>query len=80
MTDLIPVHELEERLAHVRRDLPLDLIPMVERHHQNLLGLVQALEAAGRPPETIRQTVQNLLQSYEKDLLSVFEAKSGDSK
>lgn len=60
--------ELEEHLGPWRSRLAPRLQPVLERHHQSLVALVQSLEQAGHSPDVIRSCVRGLLASYEADL------------
>lgn len=62
--------ELEEHLDPWRSRLTSRLQPVLERHHQSLIALVQSLEQAGHGPDLIRSCVRDLLASYEADLTS----------
>lgn len=60
--------ELEDHLGSWKSRLAPRLQPVLERHHQSLLALVQSLEQAGHGPEVIRSCLRDLLASYEADL------------
>lgn len=66
-------NDLEAQLAYWRRGLPDEMLPALERHHANLLGLVEAMQAAGFRSETVRDTLRGLMCSYEADLQSLFD-------
>jgi hypothetical protein len=68
-------NDLEDQLAYWRRGLPAETLPALERHHTNLLALVEAMQTAGFRSETVRDTLRSLVRSYEADLQSVFDIK-----
>ncbi len=57
------------------KSLPDDLRPALERHCENLTGLVASLSAAGRDQHDIRLLVGELLRGYGSDLVEVLEAR-----
>lgn len=57
------------------KDLPQNLRPALERHCENLIGLVGSLHAAGRDGDHIRVLVNGLLKSYGADLVVALEAR-----
>lgn len=62
--------ELEEHLGPWRSKLPPQLQPVLDRHEQSLVTLVQSLEQAGHGPDVIRSCLRDLLASYKADLIA----------
>lgn len=70
---LVVAEELDRGLPQWKT-LPAELRPALERHCDNLAGLVASLRAAGRDHEDIRVLVSELLRSYGADLVAALEA------
>ena len=70
LTGALSRRAFEEHLEPWRAQLTPRLQPVLDRHHQSLVALVQSLEQAGHGPDLIRSCVRDLLASYEADLTS----------
>lgn len=60
------VDEVLCKQAH--QDLPAAITKIVERHRETLLGLAQALIAAGRPEEEVIVILQSASDSFSNKL------------
>jgi hypothetical protein len=59
------------QMAHA--EIPAEVMRIVERHRQTLLGLAQALIAAGRGEEEVIAVLQSASESFSAKLKSEIE-------
>lgn len=59
--------------AEVQSDVPVEIVRVVERHKQTLLGLAQALIAAGRGEDEVIAILKIASDSFSNKLKSEIE-------
>lgn len=59
--------------TEVQSDVPVEIVRMVERHKQTLLGLAQALIAAGRGEDEVIAILKIASDSFSNKLKSEIE-------
>ncbi len=65
--------EILERLRGRLGSVPEPLLPLIERHQENLSLLVETLRNAGHPQDVVRASVHDLLVAYEVDILAALD-------
>lgn len=69
------VTEAISRAAVQTDQLPPAVRAVLDRHHSDLLMLVESLHSAGHGPDAIRSLVAQLLHRYEADLMMALEGQ-----
>lgn len=65
--------EIRDRLRSTLGEIPTALLPLIERHQDNLRLLVETLNRAGHPPDVVRESVRDLMAARENDILAALD-------